>query len=313
MGKLRGISLGIVALWLTACGAGLPPEERISQAPPEGCESSGAPLDFVVTNNAATVYWAESGFDPSDPLTDQSKIKLIIDVPPGQLPTGVATARIRVGVIPNFIINDPLHVDTVFQIIPIDPTDLTGFTGSGATPIRMAIRYDPVACGIPAEVESNLVLGRINLTNGAWLEVCGDVADTSLAVREVACSEGDLSFGIFGVIPRVGSATEDFTPPFFPTRSFSLSSPNRCTSCVPPSIELEWGPATDGTGSGIKGYWIYVDGVRVAFTSDIAATPNVKFTLRSSGTIDTTREHLYQVQAVDNADNVSPLFGALRT
>jgi hypothetical protein len=52
--------------------------------------------------------------------------------------------------------------------------------------------------------------------------------------------------------------------------------------------------------------------VRVAFTSDIAATPTVGFTLVSSVTMDTRQEHLYQIQAVDNAGNESALFGALR-
>jgi hypothetical protein len=260
------------------------------------------------------VFWAEDPrINPGDPTIDQSKIKLIFDIPQGQLPTGVSTARIRVGVLPNVIINDPVHVDTVFQILAVDPTELTGFSGSGTTQVRLALRYDPVECEIPADVEANLVLGRLNTTSGAWLEVCGDTADTTLAVREVSCSDGDLSFGVFGVIPRVGDPLNDVTPPVFPTPSFSLTSPSRCNSCAPTSIELEWGPASDGGGSGIRGYWIYVDSVRVAFTSDTTATPNVGFTLRSSGTIDTTREHLYQVQAVDNADNVSTLFGALRT
>jgi hypothetical protein len=260
------------------------------------------------------MFWAaDSRINLNDPTTDQSKIKLVFDIPSGQLPTGVSSARIRVGVVPNFILNDPLHVDTVFQILAVEPTDLTGFTGSGATQLRLAIRYDPIACGIPADVEANLVLGRINTTSGTWLEVCGDTANTTLAVREVSCSDGDLSFGYFGVIPRVGSAINDLTPPFFPTGTFSLASPSRCNSCVPASIDLEWGPATDAGGSGIKGYWIYVDSVRVALTTDTAATPNVGFTLQSSGTLDTTRPHLYQVQAVDNADNVSVLFGALRT
>lgn len=314
VGKPRLLFL-VSAYLLAACGAGLPPEEGGNQAPQvQGCQSSGSPLDFVVTNEAASVFWAaDSGINPGDPTIDQSKIKLIFDIPQGQLPTGVSTARIRVGVIPNNIINDPVHVDTVFQILAVDPTDLTGFSGSGATQVRLALRYDPVACEIPPDVEANLVLGRLNLTNGAWLEVCGDTADTSLTIREVSCSDGDLSFGVFGVIPRVGSSIDDITPPVFPTPSFSLTSSTRCNSCVPASIDFEWGPASDVGGSGIRGYWIYVDGVRVAFTSDTTATPNVSFTLRSSGTVDTTQKHLYQVQAVDNADNVSALFGALRT
>jgi hypothetical protein len=76
---------------------------------------------------------------------------------------------------------------------------------------------------------------------------------------------------------------------------------------------LEWGPASDGAGSGIKGYRIYVDGIFVVFTSDTTADPTVNFTLRSSGTLDTTQTHRYQVSALDNADNESALFGSLIT
>jgi hypothetical protein len=189
---------------------------------------------------------------------------------------------------------------------------LTGFTGTGQVPLTLTIRYDPVACQTSPETEANLVLGRLN-TSGAWQEVCGDLANTSLAIREVSCSDGDLSFGIFGVIPRPGAPIDDSTAPVFPQNSFSLTSPSRCDTCAPPSIELEWGPASDGGGSGVIGYWIYVDGVRQVFTSDTAANPTVRFTFRSSGTVDTTLRHRYQVQAVDNAGNASTLFGALET
>jgi hypothetical protein len=61
------------------------------------------------------------------------------------------------------------------------------------------------------------------------------------------------------------------------------------------------------------GYWIYVDGVRNTFTSDITANPTVRFILQTSGTVNTTLRHLYQVQAVDNAGNASTLFGALQS
>lgn len=317
MGKLRLIALGAAAcVLIAACGAGLPPEEH--DAPPltaQGCAAANPnPLQFVVNAAAASLFWAaDSRIDLTDPTTDQSKIKLIFDIPQDQLPTGISQATIQVQAIPDRFLIDTVHVDTVFQISAIEPSDLPGFSGSGQTQLRLAIRYDPVACEIAPEIESNLVLGRLNPENGAWLEVCGDTANTGLAVHEVSCSDGDLSFGIFGVIPRVGNPSTDVTPPVFPTPSFSLNSPSRCSTCVPTSIELAWGPASDGGGSGIKGYWIYVDSVRTVFTSDITATPAVHFTLRSSGTIDTAQEHLYQVQAVDNNDNVSTLFGALRT
>ena len=76
---------------------------------------------------------------------------------------------------------------------------------------------------------------------------------------------------------------------------------------------MEWGPATDGGGSGIKGYWVYVDSRKVVFTTDITVTANstVRFRLVSSGTLDTNQIHRYQISAVDNADNESLLFGLL--
>jgi hypothetical protein len=157
-----------------------------------------------------------------------------------------------------------------------------------------------------------LVLGRYNTDSGLWQDVCGDLADTTATVREVSCANADLSFGIFGVIAHVGTDVTDFTPPIFQGGGFSLTSPSRCDTCAPASIDLEWGPASDSGGSGLQGYWVYVDGVQAVFTSDTTATPTVHFTFRSSGTIDTTREHLYQVQAIDNAGNRSVLFGNLR-
>ncbi len=314
VGNLRLLPIGIGACLFAACGAGLPPEED-GPPPPQavGCASSGGPLQFPVSNDGATVYWAGPGVDPTDPTLDQSKIKLVFDIPAGQLPTGIERASIRVGVLPDFIINDPFHVDTVFQILAVDPADLPGFSGSGADTLRLALRYDPVACEIPPEVEATLVLGRLNLTNGAWLEVCGDTADTSLAVREVSCSDGDLSFGVFGVIPRVGDPLNDLTPPVFPTPSFSLALRDRCNTCSPSSVELEWGPAVDIGGSGVIGYWLYVDNVRTAFNSETAANPTVRFVFRSCCEIDTTQSHRYQVTAVDAAGNESIRFGSLTT
>ncbi len=305
------------AVVLAACGAGLPPEVESGsggQAPtPQGCESSGDALEFPIDNRAGTIFWAaDSRIDPADP-TVQSQIKFLLDIPSDQLPLGVSSARIRVVPVPsnNPLLPDGGHFDTAFGIISLDPTELTGFTGTGQVPLTLTIRYDPVACQIPADVEANLVLGRLN-ASGAWQEVCGDPPTTGLAGREVSCSDGDLSFGVFGVIPRGGAVLDD-TPPVFPARTVTLNSPSRCNTCPAASIDLEWGPASDGDGSGIKGYWVYVDGVRVVFTSDTTASPNVRYTLRSSGTLDTTQTHLYQVSAVDNADNESALFGSLRT
>jgi hypothetical protein len=308
------IALGVSACLLAACGAGLPPEEDPLAEPtgPQGCESFGQGIDFTIGSTAGTIYWAaDARIDPADP-TVQSKIKFLFDIPQDQLPTGVPQARIRVTPVRNSALPAGAHVDTVFLISAIEPTDLTGFTGTGQVPLTLTVRYDPVACQVPPETEANLVLGRLN-ASGAWQEVCGDLANTGLAVREVSCSDGDLSFGIFGVIPRVGGTIADSTPPVFPPNSVSLTLRDRCDSCPAPSIELEWGPASDGTGSGILGYWIYVDGVRNTFTSDITANPTVRFILQTSGTVNTTLRHLYQVQAVDNAGNASTLFGALQS
>jgi hypothetical protein len=276
----------------------------------QGCQVSGQAVDFAVDHNETILYWAaDTRINPADSAV-QSLIKFRMDVPADQLPTGVSAARVSIAPIPSGGILPGGHVGTAFQIAAVDPVGLTGFTGAGQTPITLALRYDPVACWIPGGLETDLVLGRRN-ASGAWQEVCGDLADTGLPVREVSCSDGDLSFGVFGVIQKTAGPPNDVLAPTFPPGSISLMSPSRCDMCAPPSISLEWGPADDGGGSGIKGYRIYVDGVGVVFTSDITASPTVRFTLESSGTVDTTQQHLYQVQAVDNAGNVSTLFGGL--
>jgi hypothetical protein len=308
------VVIGVGACFLAACGAGLPPEQESGSTQasrPQGCESTGSAIEFSVDNNAATVFWAaDTRIDPADPAV-QPRIKLLFDIPAGQLPLGVLSSRIRIRPEPNGRLPQGGHVDTAFAIQALDPADLTGFTGTGQVPLTLTIRYDPIACQVPEEIEADLVLGRLN-ASGAWQEVCGDSAVTGVGGREVSCAGGDLSFGVFGVIPR-GGPILDSTPPVFPPQTVSLNSPSRCDTCPTPSIELEWGPASDGAGSGIKGYRIYVDGIFVVFTSDTTADPTVNFTLRSSGTLDTTQTHRYQVSALDNADNESALFGSLIT
>ena len=316
MGKFCLGVAGVAGLFAAACGAGLPPEEpgaAQSTPPPQGCETTGTALSFLVDSSRlpAVLFWAADGrIDPTDPTTDQNEIKFRIDVPADQLPTGVSNATIRIGPVRSTFLPAGGHFDTAFQIVATDPADMAGFTGAGQIPLTLAIRYDPVKCEIPPEVESNLVLGRLN-ASGVWQEVCPDTATPGRAVPQVSCSEGDLSFGVFGVIQRPGGALNDPDPPVFPPNSISLTVRERCNSCAPPSITLEWGPATDGAGSGILGYWIYVDGTQVAFTNN-APNPLVRYTLQTSGAVDTTLPHLYQVQAVDNAGNRSALFGALR-
>jgi hypothetical protein len=259
------------------------------------------------------VYWsADPRIDPTDPTT-QSQIKLLLDIPANQLPLGLLSAQIQISPVrsSNPILPQGGHVDTAFAIQALDPSDLTGFTGTGQVPLTLTIRYDPVACQTPADVDAELVLGRLN-ASGAWQEVCGGFATAGVAGREVLCAEGDLSFGIFGVISRAGPLL-DQTPPVFPPQTVTLNSPSQCDNSCPggSSIALEWGPASDGAGSGVKGYWIYVDQVRATFVSVTTADSIVRFTLQSSGTLDTTQRHLYQVSAVDNADNESTRFGSL--
>ncbi len=279
----------------------------------QGCQASGPQLDFTVDVTGGVLFWAaDARVNPIDPTTNQSLIKFLMDVPVDPLPVGVSVARVRVAPVASEALPPGARVGTAFQISSLYPADLAGFTPGGQAQPSLTIRYDPAACWIPEDIETELVLGRLN-ASGAWQEVCGDLADTSLAVRQVSCSVGDLSFGIFGVIRRPVGAPVDVEPPTFPVRALYLSSPARCAaSCDPaPWIDLEWGPATDGGGSGVKGYWIYVDGRKVVFTTDITPNPTVRYRLVSSGTVDTTQPHRYQVSAVDNADNESTLFGSL--
>jgi hypothetical protein len=294
-------------------GAGTAEANVDSQVPPPGCAVVDGPLDFLVDNNPTTIFWAaDSRIDPTDPNVDQLQIKVYFDIPANQLPTGVATARIRIQPLLNATLPQGGHVDTAFRIFAVDPSDLAGFSGGDQTPLTLRLRYDPVACEIPPDVESTLVLGRYNEISGTWQDVCGETADPTAAVREVSCANADLSFGTFGVIKSAGNDFNDLAPPTWPTRGgFPLTSPSRCDTCAPPSIDLEWGPATDNGGSGVVGYWIYVDGNAIAFSQDTSANPTVRYSLRSSGTLDTTKQHRYQVQAEDNAGNKSVLFGDL--
>jgi hypothetical protein len=313
--KIRRLILWTAVGLLAGCGAGLPPEEPSvgTSVPPAGCAAVGGPLDFIVDNNPTTIFWAaDSRVNPTDPNVDQSQIKLSFEIPANQLPNGVTTAQIRIQPLLNAILPQGGHVDTAFRVSAVSPSDLGTFSGGDQTPLTLRLRYDPVFCEVAPEDEATLVLGRFNETSAAWQDICGETADPTAAVREVSCANADLSFGIFGVIKRAGNDFNDLSPPTWPTRGgFTLTSPSRCDTCAPPSIDLEWGPATDNGGSGIVGYWIHVDGNAMAFSQDTTANPTVRFTLRSSGTVDTTKQHRYQVQAEDNAGNKSVLFGSL--
>jgi hypothetical protein len=185
---------------------------------------------------------------------------------------------------------------------------MTGFEGS-QDPLTLTIRYDPVACEIPPDVEAGLVLARLN-SNGQWQEICGTRANVGR--RQVSCSEGDLSFGVFGLIGQ-SAVLNDSTPPFFPNTAQTLSA-KPCldpATCGPSGyIDFQWGAASDGSGSGVKGYRLYVDGARAEFVANVSGNPiQYRFIPPS---LDIRTQHLYQITAVDAADNESALYGALR-
>jgi hypothetical protein len=311
----------IGTVWiLTGCGAGLAPEEprttpAATAGAAQGCASQGSELVFTVDQNANSLFWAaDARINPGDPATDQSKVKALFDIPQNSLPTGFTNARIQIAPVPSSSLPAGVHVDTAFAISVLSPEGLTSLApSSGTETLTLAIRYDPVSCDIPPEVEATLLLGRLS-ANGLWQDVCGDLANPSATVREVACDQGDLSFGIFGVIPATRSQFNDPTPPIFPPGAYNLSGkhcdPSSCGAA--PWIDLEWGPATDGGGSGIKLYWIYVDNQKFVSTTNITANPTIRFRVVSNvGGLDTTQTHTYKVSALDNADNESLLFGSL--
>lgn len=291
----------LITVLCMGCGAGLPSEEfppkNAVEPVAQGCALTGAPLDFGITNVASTLFWAADGR-----TTDEAKIKLLFEIPADQLPGDTVSASIRV--VPQSV-SPGGHVDTAFRIVALDPAGLTGFAGGGQPPLRLRIRYDPVKCEIPAAVESTLVLGRLD-SNGQWREVCGEKATLSAGIREVACDQGDLSFGVFGVINPAVTNITDPDAPFFPDRtvSLSLNNPTQFT------VEMVWGGASDGSGSGIKGYRVYIDQQPPIFFADTTSYPSiVRYTLRATGTLDLTQTHRYSVSAVDNADNESARFG----
>jgi hypothetical protein len=145
--------------------------------------------------------------------------------------------------------------------------------------------------------------------------VCGTTATIGEGIHEVSCSEGDLSFGVFGVILK-GAASNDQTPPFFTPANrggISLTSLNYHPGPPQPFITLQWGAASDGTGSGVKGYWVYVDGLKNVFVaaSSLSGTNPVQYQFVATGGLDISLKHTYQVTAIDNVDNESALFGFL--
>jgi len=308
-------------LWTTlitiGCGAGLPPEERSNprggatggtgQAP-TGCALTGGPFDFPnVTPAGSILYWAT---DPQiDLQVDEAKAKLRFDVPAFQLP-GATSAYIRIAPEPNANLPAGQHLDTAFRISAITPPDMTFFDTTQDLP-TLTIRYDPVACEIPPDVEAGLVLGRLN-SNGQWQEVCGTRADVGR--RQVSCSEADLSFGVFGVIAQT-VVLNDSTPPFFPITAETLSATKLC---LDPAIcgalgyiDFKWGAASDGSGSGVKGYRLYVDGARgTGFVANVTGDP-IQYRFEPTGTLDIRANHFYQITAVDAADNESARYGAL--
>jgi hypothetical protein len=173
--KIRLLTLGAVFGLFAGCGAGLPPEEpsQGTTVPPAGCAVVGGPLEFLVDSNATTIFWAaNSRINPTDPAVDQSLIKLSFEVPANQLPTGVTTARIRVRPVLNATLPQGGHIDTAFEISAVEPPDLGQFSGGDQAALTLRIRYDPVLCEVPSDVESTLVLGRYNSTSATWQDVC---------------------------------------------------------------------------------------------------------------------------------------------
>jgi hypothetical protein len=300
---------------MIGCGAGLPPEERSNPLggstggtgeTPASCALTGGELDFAVDQLGSFLFWAT---DPQiDIRVDEAKAKLLLDVPENQLPQGTTSAQIRISPEPDADLPLSGHVDTAFRIDAITPQDMAGFAGGAQNPLTLTIRYDPVACEISPDVEAGLVLGRLN-SNGQWQEICGTRADVGR--RQVSCSEGDLSFGVFGVIGQA-AALNDSTPPFFPNTAQTLSA-RPCldtATCGTPYIDFQWGAASDGGGSGVKGYRLYVDGARAAFVANVSGNP-IQYTFIPTGSLDIRSTHKYQITAVDAADNESALYGAL--
>lgn len=274
---------------------------------PTSCALTGGPFDFPrVTAAGSILYWATDS--QIDLRVDEAKAKLLFDVPAFQLPPGTTSAYIRIAPEPDADLPLSGHVDTAFRISAITPPDMTGFEGS-QDPLTLTIRYDPVACEIPPDVEAGLVLARLN-SNGQWQEICGTRANVGR--RQVSCSEGDLSFGVFGLIGQ-SAVLNDSTPPFFPNTAQTLSA-KPCldpATCGPSGyIDFQWGAASDGSGSGVKGYRLYVDGARAEFVANVSGNPiQYRFIPPS---LDIRTQHLYQITAVDAADNESALYGALR-
>ena len=298
------------------CGAGLPPEER-SNAPTGGssgttptstsCALTGGELDFSVTTQGSFLFWAT---DPEiDVRVDQAKAKLLFDVPENQLPPNTDSATIRIAPEPDANLPAGQHVDTAFRISAVTPRDMAGFAGGAQNPLTLTIRYDPVACKVAPDVEAGLVLGRIN-TNGQWQEICG--ARPAAGRREVSCSAGDLSFGVFGVIGQ-SAALNDPDAPVFPKTAQTLSATpclDTATCGGTPYIDFQWGAASDGSGSGVKGYWLYVDDRRAVFVANPVGNP-IRYRFVPAGSPDIRTRHLYQITAIDQADNESARYGGL--
>lgn len=274
---------------------------------PASCALTGGELDFNVDNLGSFLFWAT---DPQiDIRVDEAKAKLLLDVPENQLPQGTTSAQIRISPVADADLPANEHVDTAFLIRAITPQGMNGFAGGAPNPLTLTIRYDPVACEIPPDVEAGLVLGRLN-SNGQWQEVCDTRADVGR--RQVSCSEADLSFGVFGVIGQ-SAVLNDSTPPFFPNSAETLSAkpcldPTTCGASG--SIDFQWGAASDGSGSGVKGYRIYVDGIQTEFVANVSGN-SIQYPFRPTGSLDIRVRHLYQITALDRADNESGLYGAL--
>jgi hypothetical protein len=105
----------------------------------------------------------------------------------------------------------------------------------------------------------------------------------------------------------------DSTPPFFPNTAQTLSA----KPCLDPAtcgasgyIDFQWGAASDGSGSGVTRYRLYVDSAPFVFVANVSGDP-IQYQFLPTGSLDIHVRHLYQITAVDAANNESARYGAL--
>ena len=134
-------------------------------------------------------------------------------------------------------------------------------------------------------------VATINVTNpgvhtiNIWMREDGAVVDKLLLTTNASYIPSGT-----GVPESPGDTTNSDTA--IPSVPSGLSGTALDTS----RINLSWSASTDQGGSGLAGYWVYRDGVKIGTTS----APNYSDTALSAVTLYT-----YTVEAYDNAGNVS--------